>query len=354
MSLLSLKSFVSKELKALFATPSYIESCMKIVGELDRDSILTMNQAEDKHQATTQIGESSNKVAEKKIKEVEEEEEEEQTLYSFFVNEDYVEKKWSFKNVKDLSILCSSMSSTDYDLTGQIVWPASVILSWFIDHNCDLFKGKKVIELGAGCGLAGILAAKFAKEVILTDGNDIVLRLLQKNQSFLHLSNVHVTKLMWGINSEVLKLKENESTTYPDYIVGADIILWPNQLKSLLFTIRWLLFARLNEIQKSRKNFEQAGENEEQPFLPKAFISYVVRANNTTDLLFSLAEQMGFVINSVPTSSFIPEDCKTFVNLQFRLFEITLSQERIEKGCTVEDEKQNDIEDQVATSNLPC
>jgi hypothetical protein len=302
-----------------------------------------MNQKEE---SFSHIGEMSNNAVEKKSKEEKVEEEEEETLYNFFVNEDYVEKKWSFQNVKDLSILCSSMSSTDYDLTGQIVWPASVILSWFIDHNFGLFQGKKIIELGAGCGLAGILAARFAKEVILTDGNDIVLRLLQKNQSFLHLSNVQVTKLMWGINSEVLKLKDNESTTYPDYIVGADIILWPNQLRSLLFTIRWLLFARLNEIHKETTTATS--------FQPKAFISYVVRANNTTNLLFSLAEQMGFVINSVPTNSFIPEDCKTFANLQFHLFEITLSQESIEKGCIVENEKQNDIEDQVATSNLPC
>ena len=277
------------------------------------------------------------------------ESDEEDTLYQFFVSEDYIEKKWYFRNVKEQPLLCSPMSSTDYDLTGQIVWPASVILSWFIDKNYEIFQNKKLIELGAGCGLAGILAARFASQVILTDGNDIVLSLLEKNKAHLGLANTDVVKLMWGITTEITQLKnlplQSTGQIYPDYIIGADIILWPNQLKSLMYSIRWLLFGRFYELQREGK------ENE---FHSKAFISYVARANNTTNLLYSLADQLGFIINSVPSNSFIPEDVTTFQNLQFHLFEITLSPESLTKGCIIEDETQLEIENQVVSAYLPC
>lgn len=48
---------------------------------------------------------------------------------------------------------------TDHDLTGQIVWPAAKVLSWYIATNNDVFKNKVVLELGAGTGLAGFVAA---------------------------------------------------------------------------------------------------------------------------------------------------------------------------------------------------
>ena len=36
-----------------------------------------------------------------------------------FVCEDYVEKTWEFDDIKQ-PLLCSNMSSTDHDLTGQV------------------------------------------------------------------------------------------------------------------------------------------------------------------------------------------------------------------------------------------
>jgi len=46
-------------------------------------------------------------------------------------------------------------------------------------ENADLFKGKKVIDLGCGHGLLGILASKLgAKEVCLQDYNKDVIEKL--------------------------------------------------------------------------------------------------------------------------------------------------------------------------------
>ena len=57
-------------------------------------------------------------------------------------------------------------NQTDHDLTGQIVWPASLLLSWFIHSKIgrDSFENETVLELGAGCGLAGNELKYFIKE----------------------------------------------------------------------------------------------------------------------------------------------------------------------------------------------
>ena len=44
-----------------------------------------------------------------------------------------------------------------------------------------------IIELGAGCGLAGFVASFLTtNNVYITDGNEVVLRLLTKNQEYIN------------------------------------------------------------------------------------------------------------------------------------------------------------------------
>lgn len=49
------------------------------------------------------------------------------------------------------------LKSSDY---GTFVWPSAILLAEFLSHHRSLFHGKRVMELGAGIGLAGIVAAK--------------------------------------------------------------------------------------------------------------------------------------------------------------------------------------------------
>lgn len=81
---------------------------------------------------------------------------------NLFISTDYVPYLFQHGDVKE-EILHGSISSTDYDLTGQIVWPSSEALSQFIVDNHTMFLGKTILELGAGAGLAGIVAANYAK-----------------------------------------------------------------------------------------------------------------------------------------------------------------------------------------------
>lgn len=54
---------------------------------------------------------------------------------------------------------------------GLIMWPAGFLLSEFAMDNPHLFRGKRVLELGAGIGLTSVMAATFAQPsaVIATD-----------------------------------------------------------------------------------------------------------------------------------------------------------------------------------------
>jgi predicted nicotinamide N-methyase len=53
--------------------------------------------------------------------------------------------------------------------------------AWIVEEFLEEFKDKTVLELGAGPGLIGFIAAHRAKAVILTDYQDIVMELIDKN-----------------------------------------------------------------------------------------------------------------------------------------------------------------------------
>ena len=145
------------------------------------------------------------------------------------------------------------------------------------------------LELGAGCGLATLLTSSFSScnKVIATDGNDVVVRLLEKTKETYEYDKVEVKKLMWGIKAEVQSLNK-----YPNIIIGADVLLWPNFTRALLLTIKWLM---------------QSSYIHDQTNIPITYISYIVRANTTTALLFKSAEELGLKIESLPLTFLSPE-----------------------------------------------
>ncbi|KAK3408437.1 hypothetical protein EUGRSUZ_J00675 [Eucalyptus grandis] len=99
---------------------------------------------------------------------------------SFFTNDDYQLTKFTFGS-QVLELYCLQSASTDFDLTGQLVWPGAMLLNEYLSKNVDLLRGCSVIELGSGVGITGILCSRFCREVVLTDHNDEVLKILQKN-----------------------------------------------------------------------------------------------------------------------------------------------------------------------------
>jgi len=62
-----------------------------------------------------------------------------------------------------------------------MVWDASIILAEYFSSHPELVRGKRCLEMGAGLGLGGIVAAaNGAKEVVITDVADY-LPILREN-----------------------------------------------------------------------------------------------------------------------------------------------------------------------------
>lgn len=75
-------------------------------------------------------------------------------------------------------------SRYDIDNTGLVChWPSEDVLAYFCLLHADMFRSKRVIELGSGYGLAGLVIATVteASEVVISDGNPGVIDYIQRN-----------------------------------------------------------------------------------------------------------------------------------------------------------------------------
>ncbi|PWZ27902.1 hypothetical protein Zm00014a_010534 [Zea mays] len=120
---------------------------------------------------------------------------------------------------------------------GTTVWDASMVFVKFLEKNSrkgrfcpSKLKGKRVIELGAGCGLAGFGMALLGCDVTTTDQVEVLpllMRNVERNISWISQSNsdsdtigsITVAELDWG-NKEHIKAVEPPF----DYIIGTDIL----------------------------------------------------------------------------------------------------------------------------------
>ncbi|KAM5570214.1 hypothetical protein ABKV19_011075 [Rosa sericea] len=144
---------------------------------------------------------------------------------------------------QSLSIFQSPSSLSTPGVTGAVMWDSGVVLGKFLEHAVDsellLLQGKKVVELGSGCGLVGCIAALLGSQVVLTDLPDR-LRLLKKNiDANLRHGDVRgsakVMELQWGDDPD-LELIEPP----PDFVLGSDVIYSEGAVLDLLSTLRQL------------------------------------------------------------------------------------------------------------------
>ncbi|KAF0895132.1 hypothetical protein E2562_006837 [Oryza meyeriana var. granulata] len=70
---------------------------------------------------------------------------------SFFVDRSYEMTTFTFGS-QVLHLLCLRAASTDYDLTGQLVWPGAVLMNTYLSEHPETVKDHSIIELGSGVG----------------------------------------------------------------------------------------------------------------------------------------------------------------------------------------------------------
>ncbi|XP_014218219.1 protein-lysine methyltransferase METTL21D-like [Copidosoma floridanum] len=118
-----------------------------------------------------------------------------------------------------------------------VIWDAAIVLAKYLDFTSKTnrwLQGKKVLELGAGLGCAGLTAACLGANVVLTDLKD-TLPMLEKNvkvnkDSLAGLGGTAEAQVLdWG--------KEVKLNSKYDIILLTDCVYYEKSVQPLLCTL---------------------------------------------------------------------------------------------------------------------
>lgn len=98
---------------------------------------------------------------------------------------------------------------------GVALWPASIALAHELIARADELRDRRVLELGAGTGLPGIVAASLGARVAQTDRQQVALHLCRTNAERNAVRNVEHRLADWC---------DWHDTAQYDWIIGSDIL----------------------------------------------------------------------------------------------------------------------------------
>ncbi len=98
---------------------------------------------------------------------------------------------------------------------GVSLWPSAIALAHEIAARADAFRGRSVLELGAGIGLPGIVAATLDARVVQTDRDELALHVCKRNGERNGINAIEYRLADWTEWSDVGRY---------DWIIGSDIL----------------------------------------------------------------------------------------------------------------------------------
>jgi predicted nicotinamide N-methyase len=98
---------------------------------------------------------------------------------------------------------------------GVALWPASIALAHEVASREKAFAGQRVLELGAGTGLPGIVAASLGGRVVQTDRQEVAMAMCRRNGERNGVTGVEYRQSDWT--------SWNDISQY-DWILGSDIL----------------------------------------------------------------------------------------------------------------------------------
>jgi 2-polyprenyl-3-methyl-5-hydroxy-6-metoxy-1,4-benzoquinol methylase len=157
-----------------------------------------------------------------------------------FTNKSYKEQEVKMPSGRSIKFNALISSSTDCDLTGQIIWPGCSLLLTWIDRHLDFFNGKSITEVGAGIAICSLFLTKFGKPkmVTATDGNEIVVDLMKDNAELVGCQNIVFKEMMWGAENAK---RFREAYGQFDVVMGSEIAYNENCIDPLVETMSELL-----------------------------------------------------------------------------------------------------------------
>lgn len=98
---------------------------------------------------------------------------------------------------------------------GVMLWPASLALAHELLARGERLRGKRVLELGAGTGIPGIVAATLGARVLQVDRSEVALHVCRLNMERNQATSVTLQHADWN---------EFHSPEPFDLILGADVL----------------------------------------------------------------------------------------------------------------------------------
>ncbi|XP_055513365.1 EEF1A lysine methyltransferase 3-like [Leucoraja erinacea] len=153
-----------------------------------------------------------------------------------------------------------------------VIWPSGLALCRYFDKVRMDFSGKKIIELGSGTGLVGILATLLGGEVTLTDLPKVLHQVednVLKNVPSALGKRAQVCALEWG---------KDEGMFPSDYdvVLGSDLIYHPRHFQSLIDTLLHVSSPHTIIYFSSNISANMGGRSFHQEIVPKYFNSEIL------------------------------------------------------------------------------
>jgi hypothetical protein len=112
---------------------------------------------------------------------------------------------------------------------GASVYPCAIVLAHYVATHPQRFAGARVVELGAGLGLASMLAAHVGGHAIATDGDDRVVGLCRAALDANGLPHVPAMRLRWGDADDMAGVRAALARLPPGplVVIAADVVAAP-------------------------------------------------------------------------------------------------------------------------------
>lgn len=126
-----------------------------------------------------------------------------------------------------------------------MLWESARLMASVLAENPNIVAGKRVLELGCGCGgICSMIAARHADIVVATDGDTFALDLLAKNVASniepSLLTKLSTKRLEWGNKDHIESIKEVTNGGF-DVIIGTDVTYIAEAILPLFATAKELI-----------------------------------------------------------------------------------------------------------------
>lgn len=98
---------------------------------------------------------------------------------------------------------------------GVVLWPAAIALAHEVAARAEEMRGRRVLELGAGTGLPGIVAASLGARVVQTDRQEMAMSVCRRNGERNGADSIEHRLVDWA--------DWDDAGRY-DWIIGSDVL----------------------------------------------------------------------------------------------------------------------------------